>query len=74
MEPRIEPCQDVLQVKRQESDVVRAITNLLDRVDDEHPAYPHLTAALRAAEDQWQDTRDAWEACMLAEAHPGPAA
>jgi hypothetical protein len=74
MEPRIEPCQDVMQVNQQESHVVRAISNLLDRVDDEHPAYPHLTAALQAAEDHWQDTRDAWEVCMLEEASPGPAA
>ena len=74
MEPRIEPCQDVMQVNRQESDVVRAISNLLDRVDDDHPAYPHLTAALRAADDYWQDTRDAWEVCMRDEAAPGPAA
>ena len=74
MEPRIEPCQDVMQVNRQESDVVRAITKLLDRVDDEHPAYPHLTAALRAADDHWQDTRDAWEVCMLEEAAPNSVA
>jgi hypothetical protein len=73
-ESRVEPCQDVLQVHGQESAVVRAIANLLDRVDDEHPAYPHLTAALRAAEDYWQDTRDAWEVCMLEQAYPGPAA
>ena len=74
MEPRSEPCQDVMQVHRHESHVVRAISNLLDRVDDEHPAYPHLTAALRATEDHWQDTRDAWEVCMREEASPGPAA
>ena len=67
------PCQGVMRVNRQESAVVRAITNLLDRVDDDHPAYPHLTAALRAADDHWQDTRDAWEGCMRDEAAPGPA-
>jgi hypothetical protein len=74
MVPWVEPCRDVLQLNAQESAVVRAIANLLDKVDDDHPAYPHLTTALRAAEDHWQDTRDAWETCMLEQAYPDPTA
>ena len=72
IEPWAEGCQDELRVNAHESRVVRAIANLLDQVDDAHPSYPHLTAALRAAEDSWQDTRDAWEVCMLEQARPHP--
>ena len=69
----MEPCQDELLVTRQEDDLITALTRLLDQVADDHPAYPHLHAALRAAESYWQETRETWEACMVAEYHPGPA-
>ena len=50
--------RELLQNEVRLSSIVDAQHDLLRRVPASHPAYPHLRAAAKAAEEPWEEARD----------------
>jgi hypothetical protein len=54
----VEEPRELLQNEVYLSGIVDALNDLLRRVPPSHPAYPHLRAAAKAAEETWEEARD----------------